>query len=335
VKAALVITLLALTGCDALVGGECLPGFAAADGACVAMVDAEDGGDDGGDGGAGGNGEAGHPIGSGGSDAGGGGPIDPPLVCAEPLTQCGDDCVDTTSDFSNCGGCGVHCPTEICVDSVCVGDPVGHVIVVGMSYADSTPSSERLLGNAVFRPLHSSLRILQWKEHGTISAPVEAIIASEASARSRAYQLETVGAGALALALGAGSWDVLVLHDQPLYDAPTLAAIGATLAEPLGQFTEAGGTVVALATHAGHGAMCHLLGAAELFSCSGLVPVNGAVDGAAPNDVVGNGVLTPFAAKPITSALVRVPAPAPSLEWVFTADGAPVVVHALRGPGAP
>jgi hypothetical protein len=46
------------------------------------------------------------------------------VPCFEGETDCGGDCVDTTSDPDHCGGCGVLCPVEQgleCVDSICVG----------------------------------------------------------------------------------------------------------------------------------------------------------------------------------------------------------------------
>lgn len=46
------------------------------------------------------------------------------VPCFDGETDCGGECVDTTSDPDHCGGCGVLCPPEQgfqCVDSVCVG----------------------------------------------------------------------------------------------------------------------------------------------------------------------------------------------------------------------
>jgi hypothetical protein len=326
------LALLLLAGCDPLVGGECLPGWQPGDGACVRAGDAapiEVG--DGGHGGSGGAAEGGRPVvGGDGGGAGAGGP----LGCEEPLQDCGGECVDLASDFDNCGACGVHCPTELCVEGACAGDPVGHVVVIGMSYADSSPSSERVLGNAVFRSLHRHLRILAWKEHTTIAGPVEAVIAREAAARSREYQMADADAGALGEALAAGAWDVVLLHDQPAIDAAGMAQLGAALAPHLTAFTEAGGTVVAVAGPTSRA--CDFFAAAGLLGCAALAEVSSAVHAAAPNDVVGNAVLAPFVASDATARLLGVPAPSPSLTWVFTADhGQPVVVHALFGPGAP
>jgi hypothetical protein len=40
-------------------------------------------------------------------------------VCANPLSSCGEHCVDLQTDFANCGGCGSACPTVSGVDSRC------------------------------------------------------------------------------------------------------------------------------------------------------------------------------------------------------------------------
>jgi hypothetical protein len=66
------------------------------------------------------------------------------VPCFDDETDCGGDCVDTSSDPNHCGGCGVLCPVEQglqCVDSVCVGDvdcPPGLVDCGGGACVDLT-----------------------------------------------------------------------------------------------------------------------------------------------------------------------------------------------------
>ncbi len=48
----------------------------------------------------------------------------PGVTCREPMTLCGDDCVDTRTDVGHCGDCGELCPavrngTSMCMDSRC------------------------------------------------------------------------------------------------------------------------------------------------------------------------------------------------------------------------
>jgi hypothetical protein len=39
--------------------------------------------------------------------------------CPSGLTRCGSMCVDTRSDASNCGGCGLYCGGDICSNGLC------------------------------------------------------------------------------------------------------------------------------------------------------------------------------------------------------------------------
>lgn len=45
-------------------------------------------------------------------------------ACQSPLTACGSQCVDITSDAANCGGCGHACgANDTCVNQVCTPCP--------------------------------------------------------------------------------------------------------------------------------------------------------------------------------------------------------------------
>jgi hypothetical protein len=47
-----------------------------------------------------------------------------PPICPAGKTQCGYNCVDLSSDLSNCGSCGHSCPVgQICHNSKCIGIP--------------------------------------------------------------------------------------------------------------------------------------------------------------------------------------------------------------------
>ena len=43
------------------------------------------------------------------------------LYCADDRAECQGVCVDTDSDPANCGGCGIACPSGVCLAGVCDG----------------------------------------------------------------------------------------------------------------------------------------------------------------------------------------------------------------------
>jgi hypothetical protein len=43
-----------------------------------------------------------------------------PLVCADPLTNCNEQCVYTLSDPENCGGCNNMCTSGVCISGSCL-----------------------------------------------------------------------------------------------------------------------------------------------------------------------------------------------------------------------
>jgi len=333
---ALTVALGATLGCDALVGGECAEGFEPDGTACIPIVLSEPEtavGGGGGEGGfnpgeAGGGGTGGSSSGTGGD--GGAGTCDP------PLESCPSGCVDLDKDFSNCGACGVHCPTELCVEGVCAGDPVGHTVIIGMSFAESSASTRRLLGNAVFRPLHTPLRIVAYQEHAVPAAAwgVETAVASEATLRGRSYSLDTVGLAGLIGTLEAGSADVVLVHDQALASGGELNSLGTTVAPAVQGYLATGGTLVVLASATGSGKMCHFLGKSGMLECTGFHPLyDQEVLNALPSDTVGNGVGSPLLAKPATATILTKEGPSAGAAHVFTSPWeAPVVIHKVTTP---
>jgi len=332
---------VALLACDPLVGGQCAEGYAPQGSSCVPTGHGSGGGGQGGassgTGGEGGfvsssSGTAGAGGGSGGSSSGSGGGGS----CQPPLTQCLSGCVDLDSDINNCGACGVHCPTELCVAGTCVGDPVGHAIVAAMSFEQSSTATRRLLGNAVFRPLHSPVRIAVFQQYApsaTVQA-VDAAIDSEATQRGRDYLMVTPEPATLPAALASGFYDLLLIHDQPLAPSGALAAVGQTDQPAVLSFLQQGGTVVALASAQGTGEMCALLTALNLLPCSGLSSVTGQqLINALPTDIVGNNVPSPLLAKPATASLVDAKPASPLVAYVLTTQTSdPVVVHLVIYP---
>lgn len=51
-----------------------------------------------------------------------------PVACSNGQTNCGNTCVDTTSDEANCGGCGTACAADqTCSNNSCTGGPASGV----------------------------------------------------------------------------------------------------------------------------------------------------------------------------------------------------------------
>jgi hypothetical protein len=369
-RALLVLASLLLAACGPLVGGECLDGFVVGEGHCVPAPSSMTGGAASTDGGAGagatglagigGGGHAGGGAGTGGSHAGGGG-AEPAggsggqagepsaggggaggaggtgTGCEPPLELCAGECVDLQTDASHCGSCDNECPTDICTDGLCTGGAVGHVVVIGMDFHQVGVSSRKLLGNAVFLPLHEPLRLLDYREHSPTQqiGHVDAAIASEATARGRSVARTIAGAAsAVPPLLSDDSYDVLLVHHQPMAATGELGQTGALWAPAIETFTAAGGVVVVLATGAGTSEMAELLTNAGLLETSGFASITGSpVYNQAPGDVIGLGVLSPFLAKATTSILQTSEQPSASLAYVVTsADGEAVVVHRLVLP---
>jgi hypothetical protein len=242
--------------------------------------------------------------------------------------SCGGLCVDLQEDISHCGACGQHCATELCVEGQCLGEPVGHTVVIGMSYTQSTASSRKILGNAVFRTLHQPLRLLFVRPHvAAANGPLVSVIEEQAVARGRSCVIEMVEPPELAQQLAASPYDVVLVEDLAGKNAGALEELGLAHEAALSSYRAAGGTVVALAT--GHG--CAYLDAAGLLPCEEATDVTGTtVENAVATDTVGNGVVAPFLAKPRTSSFTTSLVPSAGVAWVFTdEDGEPVVIHRL------
>ncbi len=329
--AGIVATLAAVVGCDALVGGECIDGHIVLGGSCV--PDTSNVVTDGGSAGfqpAGGGGAGGHPDGGGGGHpSGGSAGVGGGQGCPDGLTLCPEGCVDLQSNVRNCGSCGYVCPTEVCVDGMCVGDPVGHVVVLGMNYVESTAAARRVLGNAAFLPIHNPVRIMTHDTYGdddSIEA-VDEIIGEQGAIRNRQAQL-TSATTAGVVGIDVEAFDILLIHDQ--VDAPRdwAAGFAAQTANAIDNFTQAGGTIIVLATVDEMASFVTELGAVHITGIAPLLSPN--LSNNAPTDVLGVAVQSPMLAKPITNVLLVGDAPDPTLSFVLAEQDAPdrpVVIH--------
>ena len=324
------LCLVAFLGCDGLVGGVCADGYDASSGDCVRSVTLTDPGP------AAGGGEP-HPTttststassGSGG-DAGGSAPVDfepPPRLCFDGLTDCGVACVDLQSDPLHCGGCGHACTTGICEEGGCVGSTPGHVIVLGSSYAQSTVASRRLLGNAVFLPLHEPLRVLELRDEADPAAYSHghSVIAQQAALRGRTVATEVVdGAEAAGTLLTTSAFDLLLVYDQAL--ATSTVDKAAALRDGLQTHAARGGTVVVLASSP---AMVDLLVDTDLLAVTSFASITGQpLDNVAPSSALGLHVPSPFLASPTTSSFELSPEAVGVQVVIATGEDAPVAVH--------
>jgi hypothetical protein len=323
------VAIALLTGCDALVGGECDTGFVVRDGACVPepVTATTDGGGGSGAinlGGGGGQGAAGGGTrvsnGAGGAS-----------VCAPDLVDCGQGCIDLDTTALHCGACNHACPTQLCVDGACVGGNTGHTVVIAMSYQQSSQPTRRLFGNAVFLPTAQHVRMLDYRLHAaaTSVAAVEQIIDDEAWLRGRSYQLDVApSASAIAAELDVLHHDVLLIHDQANMPPGQVNSFVKASGEAIASFFESGGTVVALATSP---VMAALLTESNMLDTLGFVTVTGDVlIKHAPTDALSVGVAAPLLAMPSTSVIVTGETESATLSFVLSDDtpaANPVVVH--------
>lgn len=320
------VVALGTFGCDALVGGVCAAGYVRDGSDCVfaaATIPADGGGGQAGApsvGGAGGDDP--HPIGG----AGGG---DPP-TCPPALDLCDGVCVDLASDPSHCGECGSVCSTGLCVEGACEDDPTGHAVIIGMSYAESTAASRRLLGNALFLPLSEPLRFLDYRQYAEppTAAAVDVAVDEQATLRNRTYQrLKVENLPQLASEMATGSYDAVLIHDQPHATENAMTTAGAYLAPVLASFAEQGGVIVVLASHAGP-AMPSFLSASDLLATFGVTALDGSLlTNAAPTDAIGIGVASPFFASTHATGFLLDEPTGPTLVPVVTGYGLPVVLH--------
>ncbi len=259
-------------------------------------------------------------------------------LCMAPLVDCGGTCVDTTSDPFNCGQCGLVCPSQICLNSVCQGSTAGGIVFIGHDYLTSVPGTAqaRVLSNAVFIPQTNPLQVMSYERYATASAVarVKSILSGFATQEGRGLSITSTDVDAdIPNKLVVSSFQVLIVQDQPTAAPGALAALGASWATTLTTFTQAGGIVVILDGGTGVGEMPALSTATTLLSVTAQAPVatgTPLID-LAPGDVVGEGVVSPYGAGK-NSVSITTEASGGSVVYVIdqpheAGAGTPVVVH--------
>ncbi len=259
------------------------------------------------------------------------------LPCPPPEIACHGECIDVSSDPTNCGACGKVCASNLCVNGVCQGATPGDVVVIGHDYRAGSPGSAqaRLLTNAVLIPSSNPLRILSYERYAEAQsvANVKQLVQSAAMGRVLQYTVAN-DATLLASPTLAQSYDVVLVYDQRDGDAATLQAEGASWKPHLATFAAAGGVVVALDGNAGLGNMPALLTSAGLLDVAAhtsLTP-GSRVAVVAPADRVGTLVASPYGTFQRSVSFTSNEPNGGDVVYVTAVDlnpgvGEPVVVH--------
>jgi Stigma-specific protein, Stig1 len=168
------------------------------------------------------------------------------LICSLPTTFCNGQCIDFASDDANCGSCGNACGAAAqCIDSMCVGAAVGHVVAIGHDMSGVLrPAIRQLVGNSVFLAQRSPVRVLAYDAATSLASRtgVSNAIAAAAASVGRAYILTTAVPEIVTQQLGAA--DVFVIEPQQGATDAQLGAAGTMWSAALSDFVDRGGVVL-------------------------------------------------------------------------------------------
>jgi len=296
VKRLLLIFLVACGRDNALVDGDCAPGYELLGGACILSKDAAttDAAEEA-------PGDATLDV-----PALDGPPGDAPadaISCDDGLTLCNGTCVDTSSDPFDCGSCGVVCPSLLCQNSKCQGGVPGSFVVIGHDYGASYSAAQaKLLGNALLLSTATNVRVRSYEQYAAAGAVsnVKAILNATAAAASRTVTYTTATTPTdVSPGMSALNTDVLVVYDQSSAPANALAAIGAGWASTISNFGHVGGVVIVLDGAGGaKPQMPALIQSAGVLDVTGDTSITPGtpLDVVAPSDAIGLGVVSPYGA---------------------------------------
>jgi Stigma-specific protein, Stig1 len=259
-----------IAGCSSLVSDPCAPGYDLVDGSCQ-VIDVATPPD------------AGTPPGWSIPDR----PTPPDaLTCSAPAVDCGGACVDVLSDPDNCGACGNVCASGLCQAGACVGETVGHVVVIGHDYQAADPAMDRVLANAIGLATGAYTRVGFYRGSSTLEGAQAAAVAGLAQTSRTATAVELAGLTAGDLS----DLDTVVIEPQVGSGA---FADGAAAASSLAKFLVDDHVIVVLETSGGT--------SYELAAGAGLVTLPAPDDAtgtqivvAATTDAVADGVVSPY-----------------------------------------
>lgn len=255
--------------------------------------------------------------------------------CAAGQLYCAGVCIDPDIDPSNCGGCGVFCPTGLCNGGKCRGAIPGHAVTIGHDFlgVGTSASVAKILVNAAFLPSHNPVRILGYQEFANPVevASVRAILDAGAAASGRTYTLSASATQSdLLQRISIDTFDLVLVYDQPKAPSGVLQGAGSAMAPDFVSFSETGGVIVALDGGGGVGEMPRFLNAAGLLDASAHTGVTSLeLNLVAPADAIGIGVLSPYQAPSTSVSFTLVGAPSATQVTVVREpkSGEPVVVH--------
>jgi hypothetical protein len=251
--------------------------------------------------------------------------------------------VNESDDPDNCGTCGKICRSGFCVGGLCTGTTPGDIVVIGYDYHVSNPevAQASLVANAAFIPTSNPLRILSFEFYAdaTSVSNVKEILNAQAAALGRQKNQYTVPVSGTAVPaeLSIASYDELIVYDQANASPGVLGALGSTWATALTNFTSAGGVVLSLDGAAGTTQEMPVFNThAGLLAISShtALPKNTPLVVLAPANVVGSGVVSPFASE-LDSVYFTTSVPAGGnvtyvvVDPTSDAGQAPVVVHVV------
>lgn len=246
--------------------------------------------------------------------------------CEEPTVWCTSACVVLEDDPDHCGACGRRCPTGLCVDGRCLGDPAGHVVLVGHSYVESRPSIRQVVANAVWLAAGDAIDLVVYEGDASSAARggVDRAIDEHASGRVWRRRVLTEP-----LSVALADAEVLVVHAQLRASDDELRALGAAWSTDLDLFVRRGGIVVLLDGEGSHAGTWQILDAAGLLVATSRVSVDAAaVSVVAPGDAVAARLPDRYRAERSSVAFVGM-----SLGTTVVAhELGPVVVHRVVGP---
>jgi hypothetical protein len=222
-------------------------------------------------------------------------PVDA-LVCDPPLTECFGECVDTEIDPDNCGACGTVCGTGLCEMGECVGETVGHVVLIGHDYSTWRTAQARVLGNAVALAPGNPIRVVFYRGNAASGflEQVSAAITSGLGSSGRTWEFEVANTDDELRDLLRTNSALIVLPQDGTGDA--VEATGAASQVQLNQFLARGGSIVVL--EGTRGQSHRFLVGAQLLAVTGPMSItNQTVSVIAPTDAVATAVPTPYRAE--------------------------------------